>query len=114
MANALTGSYGFNNVNVTLLTDLNATREAILTAIESMTAGAGEVVFFYSGHGMNDNAEDGDKERTDEAIVAHDGENPESDIIPPLKFILHWKELLFDISHPLGLKWNSIVSCCEG
>ena len=75
MANALTGSYGFNNMNVTLLTDLDATREAILTAIESIPANAGEVVFFYSGHGMNGNAEDGDKERTDEAIVAHDGEN---------------------------------------
>ena len=113
MANALTGSYGFNNVNVTLLTDLNATREAILTAI-SMTAGAGEVACFYSGHGMNDNAEDGDKERTNEAIVAHDGENPESDIFPPLKFILHWKELLLDISHPMSLELNRIVSCCEG
>jgi len=72
MANALTGSYGFSNV--TLLTDLKATRIAILTAIESIPANAGEIFFFYSGHGMNGNAEDGDKERTDEAIVAHDGE----------------------------------------
>ena len=31
-------------------------------------------------------------------------ENPESDIIPPLKFILYWKELLLDISHPLVLE----------
>ena len=73
MANALTRSYGFTDV--TLLTDLDATREAILTAIDSIPADAGEVVFFYSGHGMNGNAEDGDKERTDEAIVAHDTEN---------------------------------------
>lgn len=73
MANALTESYGF--ANVALLTDLDATREAILTAIESIPADAGEVVFFYSGHGMNGDADDGDTERTDEAIVAHDTEN---------------------------------------
>jgi hypothetical protein len=73
MANALTGSYGFTNV--TLLTDLNATRSAILAAIEAIPQNAGEIVFFFSGHGMNGNADDGDKEKTDEAIVAHDTEN---------------------------------------
>ena len=76
MASALTQVYGF--ANVTLLTDLNATRRAIMTAIDNIPVDAGEVVFFFSGHGMNGVAEDGDKERTDEAIVAHDG----TDIVP--------------------------------
>lgn len=73
MADALTGPYGFTNV--TLITDLDATREAILEAVESIPMSAGEVVFFFSGHGMNGNADDGDKERKDEAIVAHDKTN---------------------------------------
>jgi len=77
MAAALgTGVYGFTNV--TLLTDLAATRATILTAIDSIPTDAGEVVFFFSGHGANGIAEDGDKERVDEAIVAHDG----TDIVP--------------------------------
>lgn len=76
MAAALTGVYGF--ANVTLLTDSAATRYAILSAIESIPVGAGEVVFFFSGHGMKGIADDGDKERMDEAVVAHDG----TDIVP--------------------------------
>lgn len=69
MATALTEVYDFTDV--TLLTDLDATRYAILAAIEEIPTGAGEVVFFFSGHGANGIAEDGDKERLDEAIVAH-------------------------------------------
>jgi len=72
MAQALT-KYGFTNV--ILLTDGAATRYAILSAIENIPTDAGEVVFFFSGHGMSGIAEDEDKERTDEAIVAHDGTN---------------------------------------
>ena len=71
MAEVLDNVYGFTSVN--LLTDLAATREAILIAIDAIPTEAGVVVFFFSGHGMYGNAEDGDKERTDEAIVAHDG-----------------------------------------
>jgi hypothetical protein len=76
MAQALTEVYGFTNV--ILLTDDTATRYAILSAIESIPQDADEVVFFFSGHGMKGKAEDGDKERMDEAVVAHDGK----DIIP--------------------------------
>jgi len=76
MAAALTGVYGFTNV--TLLTDSAATRYAILSAIDSIPVDAGEVVFFFSGHGMKGIADDGDKERMDEAVVAHDG----TDIVP--------------------------------
>lgn len=70
MAQALTNVYGFTDVS--LLTDLGATRSAILGKIEDIPTDAGEVVFFFSGHGANGIAEDGDKERLDEAIVAHD------------------------------------------
>jgi len=67
MAQALTTVYGFSNV--TLITDLGATREAILSAIDDIPSDADEVVFFFSGHGARGIAEDGDKERTDESIV---------------------------------------------
>ncbi len=73
MAEALTDVYGFVNANVTLLLDDEATRSAIMTAIEGLPTNAGEVVFFFSGHGMKGIADDGDKEKFDEAIVAHDG-----------------------------------------
>jgi hypothetical protein len=71
MAETLSSVYGF--ADVTTLLDLAATREAILTAIDAIPANAGEIVFFFSGHGAKGNADDGDKEKVDEAIVAHDG-----------------------------------------
>jgi hypothetical protein len=71
MAQALTNIYSFTNV--TLLLDLAATREAILTTIDNMPVDADEVVFFFSGHGMEGIADDGDKEKKDEAIVTHNG-----------------------------------------
>ena len=74
MHDVLTGVYGFEEDHVTRLLDLDATREAILTAIYEIPEDAGEVVFFFSGHGMNGVAEDGDKERWDEAIVTHNGD----------------------------------------
>jgi hypothetical protein len=69
---ALRTVYGYTHV--ALLTDLDATRGAILTAVENIPADAAEVVFFYSGHGATGQAEDGDSERKDEAIaVVADG-----------------------------------------
>ena len=73
MAQALTDLYGFSTDNVAQLLDGGATRSAILTAIDSIPSEAGEVVFFFSGHGASGIADDGDKEKRDEAIVAHDG-----------------------------------------
>ena len=72
MAAALNDVYKFDQV--TLLTNLDATREAILNAIGDLSPGSNdEVVFFFSGHGMNGAAQDGDTEKMDEALVAHDG-----------------------------------------
>ena len=71
MYDVLTEVYGFTEVN--LLLDLDATRDNILTAIAEIPPDAGEVVFFFSGHGMRGRADDNDEERWDEAIVTHDG-----------------------------------------
>ncbi len=58
---------------VTLLTDLDATHDAIKNAIAGVVSVAGpkdEVVFFYSGHGSISNYDaDGDGEKRDECMV---------------------------------------------
>jgi hypothetical protein len=76
--NALTTLYGYSPDNIYLLLDMDASFTAIRDAIndiKSQTAAGDEVVFFFSGHGTNGRADDGDKEKIDEAIVSHDG-NP--------------------------------------
>lgn len=78
MKKALVETYGFTDSNIILLTDLSATRAAILTAIENVGSSVSdkdEVIFFFSGHGMSGEADDGDSEKLDESIVAHDGAN---------------------------------------
>jgi len=77
MAGVLKDTYGFNSI--TTLTDKAATRSAILNTIATVQGQAraeDEVVFFFSGHGMNGVADDGDTEKVDEAIVANDASNP--------------------------------------
>jgi hypothetical protein len=76
MAEALSECYGYTNVAT--LTDLDATRDNIYHEIGLIPNDAGEIVFFFSGHGMNGVADDEDNERTDEATVAHDGD----DLVP--------------------------------
>lgn len=76
---ALTTAYGFTSI--VTLKDGAATREAILgeiAAVGSAASANDEVVFFFSGHGMNGRADDGDKEKWDEALVTHDG----TEIVP--------------------------------
>ena len=68
--------YGFRDKNIHLLTDMNASYDNILTAINDVkgkVASSDEVVFFFSGHGMKGIADDHDNEKTDEAIVVHNG-----------------------------------------
>ena len=72
MATALEVIYGFPVDKILLLANRQATAANIMAAIEVVRAEAGpddEVVFFFSGHGMSGVADDGDRERTDEAIV---------------------------------------------
>ncbi|RLI72987.1 caspase family protein [Archaeoglobales archaeon] len=67
--------YGFNPNNIYLLIDGDATWNNIIAAIENVKSKAqsgDEVVFFFSGHGARGIADDGDKERIDEAIVVYD------------------------------------------
>ena len=78
MSTALTEVYGFTGV--TVLKDSSATRGEILAAIEGLVSKShvgsdDEVVFFFSGHGANGVASDGDDERIDEAIVVCNNEN---------------------------------------
>jgi len=78
MYSALTTLYDFDADNVTKYVDVEATRDKILTAIESIgsqATSADEVVFFFSGHGGRGKANDGDRELVDECIWAHDGTN---------------------------------------
>jgi len=83
MNSALTTLYGYNSSNIHLLLDMdasfNATKDAI-DDIKSQAKAGDEVVFFFSGHGTKAVADDGDKERMDEAIVSHDG-NPSGSLI---------------------------------
>ena len=76
MSDALTTLYRYSPGNIHLLTDMDASFTAIQYAIndtKSKAVAGDEVVFFFSGHGANGKADDGDKEKIDEAIVAHDG-----------------------------------------
>ncbi len=76
MYTALTTLYGYDSSNVHLLTDMGANFTAIRDAIsdvKSQAVAGDEVVFFFSGHGTNGVANDGDNEKTDEAIVSHNG-----------------------------------------
>jgi len=76
MYNALTTLYGYDPGNIVLLKDLDASFTAIqyaITDIKQKAVASDEVVFFFSGHGAKGKADDGDKEKIDEAIVSHDG-----------------------------------------
>jgi hypothetical protein len=78
MRSALITVYGYDPGNIHLLKDMDASFNAIQNAIDdikSREVPGDEVVFFFSGHGTKGKADDGDKEKMDEAIVAHDGSN---------------------------------------
>jgi hypothetical protein len=76
MYDALTTLYGYSPSNIRLLVNMGASFDAIRNAIndiKSQEVAGDEVVFFFSGHGTNGVADDGDREKVDEAIVSHDG-----------------------------------------
>ena len=78
MKYTLTTKYGFDPGDIKLLINSEATYDNILLAINDVKASAtsnDEVVFFFSGHGANGFAADGDKELKDESIVSHDNTN---------------------------------------
>ena len=105
MYNALTTLYGYNSNNIHLLLNMDASFTAIRDAIndiKSKAVAGDEVVFFFSGHGTKGVADDGDKEKTDEAIVSHDG-NPSGSFIDiwdgQLRELVRWLQYLKDYFH---------------
>jgi hypothetical protein len=76
MYDALT-TYGYAPANINLLTDMEASYDAIRDAVVDVKGKAetgDEVVFFFSGHGAKGQGDpDGDGEKVDEAIVSHNG-----------------------------------------
>jgi hypothetical protein len=83
MYDALTTLYGYSPSNIHLLENMSASFTGILNAINDIKSKAvdgDEVVFFFSGHGASGRANDGDREKIDEAIVSHDG-NPSGSLI---------------------------------
>ncbi len=76
MAALLRDTFGFDEENVTLLTDEGATRDGLLHALDAL-AGRVEkddvVVFFFAGHGSQMTDREGDEpDGLDETIVPHD------------------------------------------
>lgn len=71
--NVLLNKYDWAKNQITLLINGEATKTAILEAIDDVTKKAkenDEVIFFYSGHGGNSNQDiDYDEEKRDECIV---------------------------------------------
>lgn len=77
MREILTTRWGFSPRNFTVLTDENATRESMITALNQLVqvAGPADTVYFhYSGHGSQVQDVNGDEtDGLDETIVPHDG-----------------------------------------
>lgn len=72
----LTRYYGFAGKDITILTDLKATKKAMQTAIQKLIGGAkkGDVLLLhYSGHGSNVPDDDGDEaDKRDEILCPTD------------------------------------------
>jgi len=110
--NALTTLYGYSRDNIRLLLDMDASFTGIRDAIndiKSQAEAGDEVVFFFSGHGTNGRANDGDDEKIDEAILSHNG-NPSG------SFVAIWDGQLKDWF--AGFKTQRIIfifdSCLAG
>jgi hypothetical protein len=83
MSSALATIYQYNPSNIHLLLNMDGSFAGILKAINDVKSKAkdgDEVVFFFSGHGASGKANDGDREKVDEAIVSHDG-NPSGSFV---------------------------------
>ena len=100
MYKALTTLYGYEKANIHLLKDMGITpatttdvfagvtyglptytniKNAVMDIKSKATSTNDEVVFFFSGHGARGEADDGDAERIDEAIVVHGDKGTDTD-----------------------------------
>ncbi len=106
---ALTDHYGFASKDITMLTDLKATKKAMQAAIQKLVTGGkkGDVLLVhYSGHGSNvpdDNGDEADKR--DEILCPTD-----LDWKDPLRD--DWLRKTFDKLKP-GVSLTVIMDCCH-
>jgi metacaspase-1 len=105
----LTQYYGFAGKDVTILTDLKATKKAMQAAIQKLIAGAkkGDVLLLhYSGHGSNVPDDDGDEADKREEILCPtdlDWKDPFRD---------DWLRKTFD-KLKAGVSLTVIMDCCH-
>ncbi len=109
MQGVLTKYYGFKAEDITLLTDLAATKRAMQAAIKALVsqARAGDVlVLHYSGHGANVPDKDGDEaDNRDEILCSTDldWKNPLTD---------DWLRTTFNKLRA-GVSLTVIMDCCH-
>ena len=109
LKSALTRYYGFADSNIRTLTDLQATKKAMQSAITGLIgkARAGDVLLLhYSGHGSNVPDRNGDEaDRRDEIVCPTD-----LDWQDPL--LDDWLRVQFD-KLPAGANLTVIMDCCH-
>ncbi len=105
----LTRYYGFAGKDITVLTDLKATKKAMEAAIQKLVTGAkkGDVLLLhYSGHGSNVPDDDGDEaDKRDEILCPTD-----LDWKDPLRD--DWLRKTFD-KLKAGVSLTVIMDCCH-
>ncbi len=105
----LTQYYGFAGKDITVLTDLKATKKAMQAAIQKLIAGGkkGDVLLLhYSGHGSNVPDDDGDEADKREEILCPtdlDWKDPFRD---------DWLRKTFD-KLKAGVRLTVIMDCCH-
>jgi hypothetical protein len=105
----LTEYYGFAGKDITVMTDLKATKKAMQAAIQKLVAGArkGDVLLLhYSGHGSNVPDDDGDEAEEREEILCPtdlDWKDPFRD---------DWLRKTFD-KLKSGVSLTVIMDCCH-
>jgi len=105
----LTRYYGFAGKDITVLTDLKATKKAMEAAIQKLVAGAKKcdvLLLHYSGHGSNVPDNDGDEaDKRDEILCPTD-----LDWKDPLRD--DWLRKTFD-KLKAGVSLTVIMDCCH-
>jgi metacaspase-1 len=109
VSSVLTRFYGFPKKNLTILTDLKATKKAMESAIHRLIANAkkGDILLLhYSGHGSNVPDDNGDEaDNRDEILCPTD-----LDWRDPLRD--DWMRVEFD-KLPAGVSLTVIMDCCH-
>ena len=79
VAKVLQNFYKYDPLNMQILTSITDTSAANIkskiTDFVNKAVAGDEIFFFYSGHGGAGQADDGDNNKKDQAIISHDGTN---------------------------------------